>query len=284
MTASVPKGPPQMERLQTAFRNDHRSDDPAADLQALVFVLDNQESQPCFQRLRDWVMERLDPRPGECAVDVGSGAGTVVRALAERVGPTGRAVGVEPNAGLRGVAEERAAALAPPPTFVDGDAYALPFEDGSVDVVHCERVWQHLAEPARAAAEIARVLAPGGRAAVLDSDWGTMLVEPGEPDVVHRVAQAFTDVNPNPFAGRRLRALLRTAGLEVEPDIGSSAYVLPEQLTRDGAMMGMALRRAVASGTVTADEAEGFQRGLREAADRGTSFMAVTMFAVLARR
>jgi SAM-dependent methyltransferase len=284
MTAPAPDGPPQMERLQTAFRTDHRSDDPAADLQALVFVLDAQESQPCFERLRDWAMERLAPREGETAVDVGSGTGTVVRALAERVGRTGRAVGVEPNAGLRGVAEERAADLVPTPAFVDGDAYVLPFDDASVDVVHCERVWQHLAEPARAAAEVARVLRPGGRAAVLDSDWGTMLVEPGEPDLVRRVNQAFWDVTPNPFSGRRLRAMLRSAGLEVEPDIGSSAYVLPEQMTRDGAMMGLALRRAVASGSVSADEAETFVGRLREAADQGTSFMAVTMFAVVARR
>ena len=284
MTAHAPDPPPQLERLQTAFRTDHRSDDPAADLEALVFVLDAQESQPCFERLRDWAMERLAPQPGETGVDVGCGTGTVVRALAERVGTQGRALGVEPNAALRGVAAGRADGLVPTPEFVDGDAYALPFGDATVDVVHCERVWQHLADPARAAAEVARVLRPGGRAAVLDSDWGTMLVEPADPDVVLRVNRAFWDANPNPFAGRRLRALLRGAGLEVDADVGSSAYVLPEEMTRTGAMLAMGVQRALRAGTITAEEGEMLVSGLAAASDAGTAFMSVTMFAVVARR
>lgn len=284
MTAHAPEGPPQMERLQTAFQTDHRSDDPAADLKVLVLVLDGQETLPCFQRLRDWVMERLAPQPGETAVDVGSGTGAVVRALAGRVGTTGRAVGVEPNAGLRGVAEARAAGLDGRPVFVDGDAYALPFDDASVDVLHCERVWQHLREPARAAGEIARVLRPGGRAAVLDSDWGTMLVEPGEPDVSRRVNQAFADASPNPFSGRRLRALLRGAGLAPDADVGSSAFVVPEEMLRGGAMVGMAVQRALRAGTITDAEGTALLSGLTKATDGGTAFVSVTMFAVVARR
>lgn len=282
MTAQAPDRPPRLERLQGAFRTDHETDDPAEDLRALVFVLDAQESQPAFQRLRDWAMERLAPREGETAVDIGSGAGAVARALAQRVGATGRAVGVEPHAGLRGVAEERSAGSALVPTFVDGDAYALPFDDASFDVVHCERVWQHLANPARAAAEIARVLRPGGRAAVLDSDWGTMLVEPGDPDLLSKINQAFWDMSPNPFSGRRLRALLRGAGLEVSDDVGSSAAVMTDAMTRGGAMAGQAVRRALQAGTITQAEADAFSTGLREATDRGTAFMSVTMFAVVA--
>src|SRR4051794_29591143 len=284
MTAPVPDDPPRLDRLQTAFRADRTSDDPAADLRALVFVLDAQEALPSFQRLRDWALERLAPAPGETAVDVGCGTGSVVRALVQRVGPTGRAVGVEPNARLRQLAVERSASMSPSPTFVDGNAYALPFEDASVDVLHCERVWQHLAEPERAAAEIARVLRPGGRAAVLDSDWGTMLVEPGEADVARRINQAFWDASPNPFVGRRLRALLRATGLAVDPDVGSSAYVLPEAMARDGAMTRIAAGRAIGAGTVSADEAEVFLDRLRDAADAGTAFMAVTMFCAVARR
>src|SRR4051794_40980490 len=134
MTAPVPDDPPRLERLQTAFRADRTSDDPAADLRALVFVLDAQEALPSFQRLRDWALDRLAPAPGETVVDIGCGTGAVLRALAQRVGSSGRAVGVEPNAGLRQVAVERSASLSPAPRFVDGNAYALPFEDGSVDV------------------------------------------------------------------------------------------------------------------------------------------------------
>lgn len=275
--------PPELGRLRTAFRADRASDDPEADLRAMVFVLDLQEAQPGFVRLRDWAMARLAPVEGETAVDVGCGAGAVVRALAGRVGPRGRAVGVEPNPGLRRVAQQRSAGTWPAPEIVDGDAYALPFEDESVDVLHCERVWQHLADPARAAREVARVLRPGGRAAVLDSDWATMVVEPADPDVLRRVNQRFWDASPNPFSGRRLRGLLRDAGLVVDPDIGSSASVMPDAALREWGSAWPALSDAVRSGAVSAAEAETWARCLRAAVDRGSAFASVTMFAVVAR-
>jgi SAM-dependent methyltransferase len=284
MTARPRADLPEFERLQTAFQANQPTVDPAADLRAVLFVLDAQEALPSFQRLRDWAMDALAPSEGETAVDVGSGAGTVVRALAGRVGPGGRAVGVEPNAALRQVADERSASSPVAPEFVDGDAYALPFADASVDVVHCERVWQHLTRPADAAAEIARVLRPGGRAAVLDSDWGTMLVEPGDEDLQRRVDHAFREASPNPFSGRRLRALLRGAGLEVDTDVGSSAFVLGEEMIRQGGLAAQGLQRAVRAGTVTPAEAEAFLAHLRAAAEQGTAFMAVTMFAVVGRR
>ncbi len=128
------------------------------------------------------------------------------------------------------------------------------------------------------------MLRPGGRAAILDSDWGTLVVEPGDADVLRRVSQSFFDGSPNPFSGRRLRGLLRTAGLHVDADVGSSSYVLPQVMLRDAAMAGPAIERAIAGGTLTPEEAEGLRSALREAADRGTAFMAVTMFAVVARR
>ena len=114
--------------------------------------------------------------------------------------------------------------------MVAGDALDLPFEDGSVDVLRCERVWQHLPDPQAAAAEVARVLAPGGRAAILDTDWGTAVSRVGDPDVQRRVNEASWRRMANPFAGRHLRAQLQRAGLVVRPDIGSSALLLPDEM------------------------------------------------------
>src|SRR3954453_19958604 len=117
MTAPVPDDPPPLERLQTAFRADRTSDDPAADLRALVFVLDAQEALPSFQRLRDWALERLAPAPGETAVDVGCGAGTVVRPLAGGLGPPGPGGGVGARRWGGGRRAERRAAPARGRTF-----------------------------------------------------------------------------------------------------------------------------------------------------------------------
>ncbi|MER7669488.1 methyltransferase domain-containing protein, partial [Kitasatospora sp. NPDC096128] len=106
----------------------------------LVTVLDVQAANPGVRRLREWAHAHLAARPGERALDIGSGTGSETQVLAAAVGPDGTATGLEPNPGLRAVAERRAAEAGSPARFLDGDALALPLPDGELDVVRCERV------------------------------------------------------------------------------------------------------------------------------------------------
>jgi len=93
------------------------------------------------------------------ALDVGCGTGFNVQRLRERGFDV---VGLEPAEGMRA----RAQANNPGAEIVDGDAEALPFPDASFDLVLSIEVVRYLADPARAFAEMARVLRPGGRAIV----------------------------------------------------------------------------------------------------------------------
>lgn len=267
-----------------SFQKGHVPEDTDADLEGLRYVLDEQDRAPGIVRLRDWTVERLAPAPGETAVDVGCGTGAEVRRLAGLVGPSGRAVGVEPHAGLRAEAQARAEEEGSTAEFVDGDALDLPFADGSVDVLRCERVFQHLPDPDGAAREIARVLAPGGRTALVDSDWATMVATPADPDVLRRYNESFWRRLPNPFAGRHLALQLRHAGLSVDPDVGSAAMVMPESFLQQPAMLRLQAEQAVEAGDLTAEEAEQLIAGLAEAAGRGEAFAAVTLFAAVAIR
>ena len=273
---------PELKMTPTSFQRGHVTTDADAELASLVFVLDAQEQNPAVLRLRDWTMARLDPRPGDTAVDVGCGTGAEVRRFAELVGPGGRAVGVEPHPGLREVAVERAAGNGA--TFVDGDALALPFDDGSVDVLRCERVWQHLHDPAAAAREVARVLAPGGRAVIVDSDWATAVMTPADPDFERRYNDAAWARMANPFSGRHLRGHLRKAGLAVDEEVGSAALVMPDEVVRNFGMFVVNAALSIEEGVVTQEEVDAHVRGVREAVDRGEAFLSVTMFAVVARR
>lgn len=255
-----------------------------AQTQRLTMLLDVQAAQPGVVRLRDWAFERLAPALGETAVDVGSGTGAVVVRLAGHVGPAGNAIGIEPNPALREVAGSRAESAGSTAVFLDGAADELPLEDASVDVVVCERVLQHLGDPDAAVREFARVLRPGGRVAVLDSDWATSIVHPGDPEMLDRY-RAFQRTRwPNPLSGRLLRGQLLAAGFEVDPDIGSSALVMPDEAVRGGGMMALSAADAVASGAVTRAELDGLFAGLDAAVDRGDAFVAVTMFAAVGRR
>ncbi|MET8244504.1 methyltransferase domain-containing protein [Streptomyces sp. NPDC005202] len=125
----------------------------AVDVERLVAALDQQDAAAGVRRLRAWAYEALAVRAGERALDVGSGTGCQTGRLADAVGPDGDALGIEPNPGLRAVAEERAAAAGSRARFTDSDALALPLPDASVNVLWCERVLQHLTEADRAVAE-----------------------------------------------------------------------------------------------------------------------------------
>ena len=268
----------------TSFRRGNVAEDPDADLAAQVFVLDLQERLPGVQRLRDWTLAALDPQPGERAVDVGCGTGTEVRRLAELVGSDGEAIGVEPHPGMRAEAEGRTAAAGVAARFVDGDALSLPFADGSVDAIRCERVFQHLSDPEGAARELARVLAPGGRAVVVDSDWGTAVQSMGDQDVVARLAESSRRRMANPLSGRRLRGQLHRAGLAVDPDIAATAVVMPDETIRQMHLLRLNMALAVEEGAISDDEASALERDVIASVDAGESFFAVTMFAVLGRR
>ena len=92
-------------------------------------------------------------------LDLGSGTGRFTPDLAETFG--GPVYGVEPSSGMRQTAVVQAAH--PAVTYLDGSADAIPLPDASIDLVLLFLVWHHVPDQAAAAAEIRRVLRPGGR-------------------------------------------------------------------------------------------------------------------------
>ncbi|WP_194838291.1 methyltransferase domain-containing protein [Nocardia sp. XZ_19_369] len=248
----------------------------------LVDVRDLQAALPGIRRLRDWAHDALALRPGERAVDIGSGTGTEVMAFADAVGPDGVAVGVEPDPNLLASAERRAAQSGSTAKFHSGDAYGLPFGAGSFDAALCERVFQHLTAPARAANEIARVLRPGGRVVVVDSDWGTAIVHPGERRVVREVVDTLISATTNPFSGRKLPGQLTKAGLVID-DIGSHALV-QDRTVGVGSLVTRISAMAVARGVITEQERAQLVDDLEAGAASGDIHLSVTMFAVLAHK
>ncbi|WP_330251153.1 methyltransferase domain-containing protein [Nocardia sp. NBC_00565] len=248
----------------------------------LVDVRDLQAALPGIRRLRTWAHEALALQPGESAVDIGSGTGTEVMAFADAVGPTGTTFGVEPDPHLLASAERRAQQAGSTAKFHTGDAYGLPFGAGTFDAALCERVFQHLTAPNRAANEIARVLKPGGRVVVMDSDWGTAIVHPGDREVVRGVIDTLVSATTNPFAGRRLSGLLTKAGLVID-EVGSHALV-QDRTVGAGSLVNRISAMAVARGSITEAQRDQLIADLQQGADSGDIHLSVTMFAVLAHK
>ncbi len=108
-------------------------------------------------------------REGETVLDLGSGGGIDVLLSARRVGPTGRAIGVDMTDEMLSLARRNAQeAGAANVEFRKGTIESLPLEDASVDVVISNCVINLASDKAAVFIEIARVLRPGGRMGVSD--------------------------------------------------------------------------------------------------------------------
>ncbi|MBA2720912.1 MAG: arsenite methyltransferase [Chloroflexi bacterium] len=108
-------------------------------------------------------------REGERVLDLGSGGGIDVILSARRVGPTGRAIGLDMTDEMLDLARRNAAeAEVDNVEFVRGTIEATPLPGASVDVVISNCVINLAADKAAVFAEIARVLRPGGRVGVSD--------------------------------------------------------------------------------------------------------------------
>jgi len=179
--------------------------------------------------------------PGEVVLDLGSGGGIDVILSARRVGPTGRAYGLDMTDDMLALARKNATeAGVTNVEFLKGQIEAIPLPDASVDVIISNCVINLSGDKRRVLAEAFRVLKPGGRFAVSDvvvrgevpsavrrsmELWIGCVAGALEESEFHRLLSevGFTDVEIEPtrmYRSEDARLFLTEAGIDVDAHLG----------------------------------------------------------------
>ncbi|HEX2394911.1 MAG TPA: methyltransferase domain-containing protein [Bacteroidales bacterium] len=109
------------------------------------------------------------PEEGECCVDLGSGRGTDVLRMAEKVGEKGFVYGIDVSDGMIDAARKNAEKLeAGNVQFIKSDLEKLPLSAGSIDLVISNCTINHASDKTQVWNEVYRILKPGGRFVVSD--------------------------------------------------------------------------------------------------------------------
>src|SRR2546428_1743753 len=155
-------------------------------------------------------------RPGDIVLDLGSGGGIDVLLSAQRVGPTGKAYGLDMTDEMLALAREnQRKAGATNVEFLEGELESIPLPDGSVDVIISNCVINLSGDKDRVLAEAFRVLRPGGRFAVSD-----VVVRGEVPTEIRRNVELWIGCVAGALEEGEYRDKLAKAGFEsigVEP-------------------------------------------------------------------
>jgi demethylmenaquinone methyltransferase/2-methoxy-6-polyprenyl-1,4-benzoquinol methylase len=167
-------------------------------------------------------------------LDVGCGVGLFSLWLADAIGPQGRVLGIDQSKGCVEAALERARAGL---EFRRGEGIALDEPDQSFDWVWCSDVLHHIDEPVAALREFARVLLPGGRIIIKESQVLQGVYLPGHPELERKLQSADVsyhrhDAGSRSFQERRQRTLgsILEAGL---PRAAVRTYLIERQAPLD---------------------------------------------------
>jgi ubiquinone/menaquinone biosynthesis C-methylase UbiE len=192
------------------------------------------------------LLEKVGVRSGDRALDVASGTGVVARLAARYAGPEGRVVASDVSATMLTHAATRAASPGGAPIeYLEAAATELPVADHAFDVVLCQQGLQFFADRAAAAAEMHRVLRPGG--AVGMAVWARgQRIEPFD-DYADALIEASVDPPfPNAYESssfvigpEELQTLLSDAGFaEIAVSVVEHTIVWPDAETKAAGILG----------------------------------------------
>jgi arsenite methyltransferase len=162
---------------------------------------------------RQATLDLLALKPGESVIDIGCGPGFLCEQMADIVGSRGHVLGIDVSEDLLTFAQNRNTRdwL----TYRPGDAKELDVSDASFDVAASIQVLEYIDDPDRALREMFRVLRPGGRAVIMNTDWDRVAWYSDDLARMTRIRKAWEDHCADPRLPLTLVRRLRQVGFEL---------------------------------------------------------------------
>jgi ubiquinone/menaquinone biosynthesis C-methylase UbiE len=230
------------------------------------------------------LLETVAPRAGERALDVGCGPGFVTEALARAVDAAGAVDAIDNSESAVMMTRRRCAEF----TNVDvqvASATALPYPAEHFDIAISTQVYEYVPDVPLALSELRRVLRPGGRAAIIDTDWHSILWHSGDPVRMARILKIWDEHLAHPVLPRTLAPLLRDAGFSL-----LACKVIPYlDVTYKPENYSVHMTKTVRGFVrgrpgVTREEVDAWAKEFQELADCGAYFFCLNRFLFLAEK
>ena len=169
---------------------------------------------PDAARRRIAVRAALALSSGERVVDIGAGPGFLALEMGDDVGSSGHVVAIDNSDAMVQLARTRCGER-PQIQVENANALELPVADETMHAAASVQVYEYVRDVDAALAEMRRVLRPGGRGAIVSTDWTTLAWTASDDALMQRVVTAFGEHCPHLSLPRTLAPRLRGAGFEI---------------------------------------------------------------------
>ena len=246
--------------------------------------LNRSYAAPEIENQRRVTLAALALQPGESVLDVGCGSGFLTAEIATAVGANGSVVAMDKSEEMVAATRERCQAMNQVAAQT-GDVTALPMADQTYNAVTCTQVLLYVDQVEQALHEMVRVLKPGGRLAVLETDWRGVVMASSYPEITAAVFRGWDQTVPSPNLPTRLLPLMGQAGLE-----GVTATAIPllnskyDPSTFSVSSLGWMTATARKQGTISEQEAEQWRGDLEALGKQGGYFFCVNRFLFVGRK
>lgn len=178
-----------------------------------AYQAEAQYHSPEIIQQREELRALLELQAGDRVLDIGCGPGILVSEMAEEVGSTGTIWGIDISETMLDLAQKRCSAKTTV-TLKSGRAEALPFEDNTFDAAVAVQVYEYVPDIQQALNELFRVLKPGGRAVILDTDWDSLVWNVHDRARIRTILDQWDDHLADPRLPEKLTYLLKETGFE----------------------------------------------------------------------